>query len=234
MREKPLLLIADSVRKKSLLWQQIRITSFAKKMQGVATLKAEKCCDTYHQTMRRDGSEYRKHPKRVLRAFIYYTVYNAKLAYEDQEGASILLHDVPEEVGLITLISIKEHYGQLIPIYVKMFTRMKGESKISYFKKIAQTDFLIMSKICDMIDGFIGMLDEFYAKNLSSSKKRIESYLTEKAFPFLEIIQKRNLTGLKYEKSIKEALTDFSLICQEAEEVLRINSNKKIERSQKV
>ncbi|MCK9378522.1 MAG: hypothetical protein M0P97_00040 [Candidatus Moranbacteria bacterium] len=224
MRRKPEILAANPVRKKREFWQQIKITSFAKKKGAILTLKAEECCDSYHQDLRRDKTPYRKHPKRVLRSFIYYTLYVCHIPYSDEEGAGILLHDVPEEIGLSTLINIRQRYGKLIPIYVKIFTRLKQESVDCYFKRISQTDFAIMFKVCDMIDGFLGMLDEYYAGLDSSSIERIKAYLEEKAIPFIFVVKSKNLTGLKYKKPIEEALMDFEFIRQEALELLAINS----------
>ena len=226
MRRKPEFLAADPVRKKRKIWQQIKVTAFSKKMEALQTLQSEICCDTFHQEDMRNGTPYRKHPKRAWRAFVFYTLIIFRIPYDDEAGAAVLLHDVLEEIGIAALVAISGIYGFLVPVYVKLLTRFEGESNAAYFRRVMQTDVSIMIKLCDMIDGFLNMIDEFYAGLDSSSTDRVKKYLRKKARPFVKMIRSRNLSGLKYRDPIMEALADFELICREAEDLLKANNRK--------
>ena len=227
MRRKPKVLMADSVRAKRRKWQQINITAFAKKMEAIFTLNAEVCCDTLHQDLRRNGTEVRKHPKRVLRSFTYYTLYLFGIRYNDKLGAGILLHDVAEDVSRKLLSEIRIKYGVQTYQYINAVSRRINESIKTFVKRATQTDSTLLMRLCDAIDNGLDMLDEHYAGLDSAPFERVKEYFNTKIQSLLEAAEKNNFLGSEYERSIREALGDLKLIYKEAQDFLAMSEPKK-------
>lgn len=226
MNRKPEVLAADSVREKRRIAQQIKITHFAKKMKATLTLSAEGCCDTYHQNeLRRDGSEGRKHPKRVWRWFVFYTVVRRGIPYDkkqDELGAGIILHDTVEDVSTKILDNIKRDYGATTFGVVDALSRRESETIISYIHRIVVCRGTTLGKLCDSIENFLSMLDEYYAGLPSADLRRLEIFMRKKIFPLIVIVSNLDLVSSRYAQAIQEALGDLILCYREAQAVITL------------
>ncbi len=226
MRKKPNFLVADPVRKKRESWQQINISAFAKKMNAQLILNAENCCDTYHQNcFRRNGDEYRKHPKRVLRSFIFYTMVESRMTFDhqmEQESSGVLLHDTIEDVSSKILENISNAYGTITLDFVNVLSRGEKESVISFVKRVIRRPNTALGKFCDSIDNGIGMLDEYYAGIPSEDLNRLKTYMHKKIFPLIVVGYNTDLGTSKYAQAARWALSDLILCYREAQEAIRI------------
>ncbi len=226
MGMKPSILAAASVRKKQEKCQQINITAFAKKMKARRTLRSEGCCDVYHQNqLRRNGTEVRKHPKRVFRLFVFYLVRRWGIIYSDKidkRAAGIMLHDTVEDVSEKIFENIERDYGPVTLDFVKALTRKKGESMIRYLRRVIESLLKILAKLCDSIDNLLGMLDEYYEGLPSATLERLETYTKEKVFPLLVIVSILDLRPSEYMGPVQEAFNDLRLCYREAQEAIAI------------
>ena len=214
------ILMADSVREKQRIWSQINITKFAEKMHASKTLKSEECCDTLHQEKRRNGTEARQHPKRTLRAFIYYVVYVHKITYDDEAGAAVPIHDLGEDVSLIILIGGEYRYGNQTTHYALVLSKDENETIEESHDRIVSIDVTIMIKLCDCLDNLLEMLEEYYQGLPSATRDRLSKYLDKKIRPFIKKVEDVNLENSKYKNAIMDALSDLRLVVAEAQSVV--------------